>query len=210
MRRIFFILFLLTVTGVAYAQPSMDEELRSLIDAVNALRDADEKSYNAVREFLIQDTRWTPMDETGPFLKGVECLPAEKIARFKLNAILNDVARKRTPVSVRAESMLNGEDPRYDYSLFERSVREGCCAKYELRKRSGHQWLVIIPYSGPDSITAGISVDGGEAIALIPRDDGSLVLYVDEVVRDDQILTLTVNGIRSCSFVIINHNIRDE
>jgi len=210
MKRFFLILFLLTITSGVYAQSSMDDELHRLVVAVNSLRGADEKSYNAVRDILMRDKMWTPMDETGPFRKEVECLPSENISRFKLNAILNDVARKRTPASVRAESMLNGEDPRYNYSLFERSVREGCCAKYELRKRSGRQWFVIIPYSGPDSITASISVDGSEAVDLTTLPDGSLALYLDEHIRDDQVITLSVYGNTSCSFVIINHNMRDK
>lgn len=210
MKRFFLIVLLVWLASPSFAQSAMDGELQGLISAVQALRDADGKSYDSVRERLMQDTRWTPMDETGPFMKGIECLPSENVARFRLNAILNDVARKRTPVSVRAESMLNGEDPRYDYSLFERSVREGCSASYELRKRSGRQWFVIIPHSGPDSITASLSVDGGEARPLVPQKDGSLVLFVDEAVRMDQVLTLTVNGIRSDSFVIINHNMRDK
>jgi len=210
MRQLFLLLSLFTLTFGLRAQSAMDSELRSLISCVNALRDADEKSYAAVRERLTQDAKWTPMDETGPFLRGVECLPAENISRFRLNAILNDVARKRTPVSVRAESMLNGEDPRYNYSLFERSVREGCYAKYELRKRSGRQWFVIIPYSGPDSIAASLSVDGGEAMALKPQADGMLALFVDQPIRDNQLITLFVHGNTSCSFVIINHNMRDK
>jgi len=210
MKRFCLIVLLVWVTSPLLAQSSMDGELQSLVSTVLTLRHADGKAYDVARQHLMLDSKWTPMDETGPFLRGIECLPSEPVPRFRLNAILNEVARKRTPVSVRAESMLNGEDPRYDYSLFERSVREGCSATYELRKRSGRQWFVVIPHSGPDSVTASLSIDGGEPRALVPQSDGFLVLFVEEPIRMDQILTLTVCGIRSDSFVIINHNMRDK
>ena len=211
MKRFCFTIYFILSAIMSLAQPAMDGELISLISSVIELRDGGTQVFDDVRDSFVRDTSWTPMDETGPFRGGLECHPSENVPRFRLNAILNYVARQRSPVYLRVESsMLSGEDPRYDYSLFERSVHEGCTVEYVLAKREGQQWFVIVPHSGSDSITASISVDGGKIREFVPNEDGTLVLYIDEAIRDDQLLTLTVNGVRSDSFVIINHNTRNK
>ena len=106
--------------------------------------------------------------------------------------------------------MLHGEDPRYEFSLFERSVHAGSQTSFELRKRQGRQWFVIVPYSGPGALTATLSVDGGEPLAFTQQDDGSLVLFLDQVIQADQVLSLSVTGLRSDAYVILNHNMRDK
>ena len=203
------LLICLTIRAVAQ-QPEMDRELCSLVSAVKTLRNAGAKTYNKVRDNLSASELWTPMDETGPFRDSVECHPSERLPRFRLNAILNDVARKRTPVRALAESMLSGTDIRYNYSLYERSIRGGSQISFTLEKRWGHQWFVIVPYEGPGSISASLSIDGGSPRSFTEESDGSLTLYTQEPVKEGQILTLTVSGIKTGSYVIINHNTRDK
>lgn len=211
MRRSLSILLLICLTIRATAQqPEMDRELCSLVSAVKTLRNAGVKTFNKVRDNLSASELWTPMDETGPFRDSVECHPSEKFPRFRLNAILNDVARKRTPVRALTESMLSGTDLRYNYSLYERSIRGGCQTSFTLENRWGHQWFVIIPYSGFGSISASLSIDGGSPRSFTEEADGSLTLYTPEPVNEGQILTLTVSGLKTCSYVIINHNTRDK
>lgn len=211
MRRSLSILLLICLTIRATAQqPEMDRELCSLVSAVKTLRNAGAKTYNKVRDILSADEKWTPMDETGPFREGLECHPSEKVPRFRLNAILNYVARKRTPVKALTESMLSGTDIRYNYSLFERSIHSGRELSFNLERRWGHQWFVIIPYAGKGSLSASLSIDGGYPRPFKEEADGTLTLYTPEPVIEGQDLTLNVTGRKTCSYVVINHNSRDN
>ena len=155
-----------------HAQASkMDKELTALVDAVRILRNPSESSFNQTTKLLKADERWTPMRETGE-LKDTECKPSDKVPSFKLNRILNSVEKERKHVSTTG-TMLNGEDSRYSYSLYERSLKKGKSATYSLRKRSGRQTFVVVPYvKKKGSLSVLVN---GRKVKTLEQEDGTIV-----------------------------------
>ena len=211
MKRLLFITILsLSVLPVA-AQELPDSEFHSLVSAVCGLRVGGEGAYDTVKEQLKSDMLWTPMNETGPFRED-ECHPSERVPGFRLNRLLSMIAGERKYVTSRGD-MLNGEDKRYDYSLYERSVHSGATVTYILRGREGRQWFAIVPHDGAGSgLEASVSVDGGPGVALNETGDGILSVYLDtpDLSADKALLLSVTGGRENQSFVILNHNTRNK
>lgn len=206
MRRLVILLAVTLLPLGAAAQDAMDRNLRSMVDAVSALRGADEKSYERVRASLSEMYFWTPMNETGPLREG-ECAPSDRVQGFRLNRLLNQIAGTRKYVSAHGY-MLNGEDQRYCYSLYERSVKAGRTVTYTLREREGEQVLVIVtgnPAAGAVSATARVS--GGKDVAF--REEGNGVLTARLDCSASSVLTVSVTGgAANQAFVLLNYNSR--
>jgi len=150
------------------------------------------------------------MNETGP-VKEQECRPSEIEKRFKLNRILSQVDEGRKYVSTHGD-MLNGEDERYNYSLYERSVKAKATVEYTLKGREGKQVFVVVPYLAHNSgLTAKIIFNNGQAERFTIQEDGSLVYQSNTTAlgREDVIKICISNGSASNqSFVLLNHNTR--
>lgn len=200
------ILSLFCVVTIQAQEVKMDKELSSLVGLVKMLRVQNETNFDKAVQQLKGDYSWTVMSETGDIRK-TECKPADKVRGFKLNRIMNKALNGRKCVSSKDE-MLNGEDPRYDYSLYERSLKGKNKATYTLKNRQGKQTLVVVPFN---SQKGSLSVEvNGKAIASTQEgEDGTLVC---SFMADDKPLSLTIsNHIKnSLSFVILNHNSRKE
>ena len=209
MRRL---LSLIAILGAAFqglAQPAMDGELTRLVGAVIALRSATSASYEQIAGVFAADSLWTPMNETGPFLDQ-ECRPSENVPGFKLNRLLTRVAMERKHVYTHGD-MLNGEDSRYDYSLYERSVHRGRTVSYTLKGRVGRQWFVIVPISEKNSgLSATVSVGEDPPTAFSPGEKGILTIWLDTpgLQGDDPVRISVTGGDRDQGFVILNHNTR--
>lgn len=201
-----------TCSGPLAAQEKFDSELSSLIHSVCQMRSADNATYKAIEEKLEADMLWTPMNETGPF-REQECAPSVRIPRFKLNRMLSQIGGRRKYVSSRGD-MLNGEDERYNYSLYERSVQKGATVSFSLTGREGRQYFVIVPYSEDGGgLTASVSLDGAPEKPFIQTEQGEGFLYVtlDEKVEKHQVIRVAVTGGTSDqAFVILNHNTRTK
>lgn len=184
----------------------LDKELASLVDVVKLLRVQNEKNFNKATKILKADKKWTPMNETGE-LKDTECKPSEKTPGFKLNRILISVARGRKYVSTKGE-MLNGEDERYHYSLYERSLKKKSEATYRLRNRSGKQTFVIVPFNKQKG-NLTVMVNGKKPSSTKETEDGTLIC---NFVANGSEISLTVknHSINPMSFVIINYNSRKK
>ena len=208
MRKVFVILMLCLYPVVVNAQLPMDKEVRSLIGAVCKLRGADANSYKRVETLLSEDEAWTPMNETGAFQEG-ECPPYDDIPYFGLNRLLSHIAIERKMVHTHGD-FLNGEDERYNYSLYERSVRAGFSVSYTLKGREGKQWFIIIPYDKDGGgLSASISINGGSTIPFTQAENGAIATYLDWPKIDvNDLVTITVQGTRNQSFVLLNHNTR--
>ena len=193
---------------VVCAQTPMDNEVRSLLGTVCKLRGADANTYNRVEVLLAEDEAWTPMNETGAFQEG-ECPPYEDIPYFGLNRLLSHIAIERKMVHTHGD-FLNGEDERYNYSLYERSVRAGFAVSYTLKGREGKQWFIIIPYDKDGGgLSASISINGGSTIPFTQAENGAIATYLDWPKLDvNDLVTITVQGTRNQSFVLLNHNTR--
>lgn len=203
---------LLFVHCCVYAQSINDKELQSLIGVVKMLRASDETTFNKATRILEADTRWTSMDELG-IKQETECLPIDRVPGFKLNRILSKAEGNRKYVYTHGD-MLNGEDERYNYSLYERSVKAGMGVTYSLKGREGAQVFVLIPFKGENAQLSGyITLDGGQKIVFETekQDIGLLIAYCkSSILTRDKKFSITIkNGSKeNQSFVIINHNTR--
>lgn len=213
MKRYTIIAILLSICLASRAQsvPGSDKELESLVSLVKMLRETNEDNFNKASQQLTADTKWTPMDETGNVRQGLECRATEKVPGFKLNRILTKVDGSRKHVSTHGD-MVNGEDSRYDYSLFERTLKAKTEVAYRLKGREGQQTFVIVPYDPNASFTAYVTCNG-KKIAGKRQPDGTIVLeWQKNLPSRNSSFTLTVKNNTGTpqSFVIINHNTRKK
>lgn len=208
-KKLILLLFLFGALPLAGQTAGMDEETEYLVGIVRLLGNQDEASYLEACRLLSADRKWTPMNETGAFQTG-ECPPSDKMPRFKLNRALTQVAGNRKYVTTHGD-MLNGEDERYNYSLYERSVRSGQTIRYTLKGREGNQCFILIPFLGGD-LTASISIGDGEPVPFVDTGNGTLVASIQcPTLINSQTLVLSVTGgEKSQAFVIINHNTRSK
>lgn len=207
MKRILSILLMILLSSALEAQ-TMDDELTSLVGVVLSLREQDAAHFNKAVEQLTDDTKWTAMDELG-VLKSQECKPTDNVPSFKLNRILNKAESGRRYVSQRGD-FLNGEDPRYCYSLFERSVKADSMVTYTLKGRVGAQTFVIIPFDADANLSVEFS-SPDVFFAEVKKTVGMSVFRSDAGQKADSHITINVKNLDNTnhSFAIINHNARE-
>lgn len=205
MKRILLLLVSVVWCSVIFAAPPDDKELALLVDVVKMLRSALETDYAKASQILSFDVRWTPMNETGA-VRPQECKPSDKVAGFKLNRILSKADRGRKYVSTHGD-MINGEDARYDYSLYERALKAKSKAEYVLKGRKGKQTFVIIPYQA--SAVRQLAVKATGQSVQTSRDDKDGLITVTCVASGNEVkLTVENRSSQPQSFVILNHNSR--
>lgn len=208
MRRILLIILSIIACETIFAARTVDnedKELSLLVDVVKMLRSALESDYAKASQILSSDARWTPMNETGA-VRPQECKPADKVVGFKLNRILSKLDRERKYVSTHGD-MINGEDERYDYSLYERALKAESSAEYELRGRKGRQTIVVIPFHIAVVQQIMVNVIGQNVQTNYDEKQGTITVTFDAT---EEILKLVVENRTSQpqSFVILNHNSR--
>lgn len=208
--RIKLIILLSTVVLICTAQDSnlRDKELLSLMDLVKTLRSGNEKAYNKAVAALRADKNWTTMNETGNLQKS-ECRPSDNVPGFKLNRILVNAERNRKHVSTHGD-MLNGEDSRFHYSLYERSLKKGGKATYTLRGRSGVQTFILVPFL-PQKGCLTATING--KVYKQDQSDGTMICPVSSnMIKSDEKVTITVENKSGgpLAFAIINHNSRKK
>ena len=183
----------------------MDEELSALVDVVKILRNPGESNFHKATKLLKADEKWTPMNETGR-LKATECKASEIIPTFKLNRILISVMKEQKRISTTG-TMLNGEDSRYNYSLYERSLKKGKSAIYKLKKRYGKQTFVLVPYTKKKE-SLSVLIDGKKPITT-EQEDGTLICSFNSS-GNEILLAVTNKSGAALSFVLLNHNSRKK
>lgn len=197
------------------AQNFSDKELSDLVKIVVDLRDNySDKTYDKVRSLLLKDEKWTQMcelEEGSP--KEGECAPSDPVDCSYLNSILTDVDDLRKKPVTHGDA-LNGEDPRYYYSLYECYIKAGATVEYTLNGREGAQTFVIVPFAGNKSgVAATITIQKESVYFVKDTTYGLLVAnYNTGQLTKDTPLTLTVRNTsaQSQAFVIINHNTRQQ
>lgn len=206
MKKIFAMIAMMLPMAVMAQEIKMDKELSSLVGLVKMLRVQNETNFDKAVQQLKGDYSWTAMSETGDIRK-TECKPADKVCGFKLNRIMNKALNGRKCVSSKDE-MLNGEDLRYNYSLYERSLKGKNKATYTLKNRYGKQTLVVVPFNGQKG-SLSIEVNGKAVASTQEGKDGTLY---SSFTSDGQPLSLTISNLSKTplAFVILNHNSRKE
>lgn len=186
-----------------------DKELAVLVDVVGMLRESTEENFNKASRILSDDVKWIPMYETGRVREDLECKASEKVPGFKLNRILSKAYESRKYVSTHGD-MVNGEDARYDYSLYERTLKPMAQVDYHLSGREGKQVFIVIPYNRSAPLEAAIKCAGKKWSGKVEDDGTSIIKWETDTPSGDMELVLSVtNGSDSPqSFVIINHNTR--
>lgn len=208
-RIIIFLAILCSCSGVKAQTRIEDKELASLLDVVRMLRESTEEGFNKASRILSDDVKWIPMYETGSVREGLECKASENVPGFRLNRILSKAYESRKYVSTHGD-MVNGEDARYDYSLYERTIKPMAEVDYPLTGREGKQVFIIIPYNRSATLEATIRYAGKKWFGKVEDDGTSTIKWETDTPSGDMEFVLSVtNGSGSPqSFVIINHNTR--
>lgn len=194
------------------AQTMEDKELQSLIEAVRMLRHSHEDTFTKVSQLFSADYQWTSMTELG-VRQQTECLPSDKVPGFKLNRILTKAEGERKYVYTHGD-MLNGEDERYNYSLYERSLKAGEEVCYQLKGREGAQVFALIPFKGKEAAFSGyLQIGSAEPVkfASVGTDEDLLYAFLQSpsLNRETTIsITIKNHSGENQSFVIVNHNTR--
>lgn len=207
MKRILLLIALVTVIGQMTAQTD-SPELNKLIDIVHLLRSQNKDDYMKAYELLDKNPMWTPMNELGN-VQDMECTPADKVKRFKLNRLLTKAEGNRKYVTSHGD-FLNGEDKNYNYSLYERALRTNATAHFKIKGREGKQIFVVVPFEGIKSELSIRMICNDVPFDVQNRTDGLIVLISKEAVRiNDYIeIEITNHGSIDESYVILNHNSR--
>lgn len=213
MKKLFIILFAALCATTSMAQQARpqtaieDKELSFLVDVVRMLRTSSMANYNKALEKLKGDRQWTQMDETNVERPG-RCLVGRD-ASFRLNVIMKKVDEARQYVATQG-NMLNGEDERYNYSLFELAVEAGKSVSFVLKKRSGRQTFVVVPFHKKDAkLEASVSLRHTQTTQA----DGTIVFHCEgtDLGADGAMaITITNRSGKDQAFVLLNHNSRKQ
>lgn len=210
MKRIFpFILLAACLSAAAQAPEANslhDEVIQELCSYVSALRSTPD-DYESVRNRMAQDMKWTMMSEFADSCSTPDALCGlrERVKRTGINDIALQAEHMRGTVAKSAELFCNGNDPKYNYSLYEVKVKAGQTVRSHLSHRKGQQYFLIIPYS------AGISAEitcNGETVRCIKLQDGSLSFVTGHPLKETDIIEIALSNTAADnrSAVIINHN----
>lgn len=202
MRKFLIIVSLLASSVLLYAQTA---ELDNLIEIVKSLRSGSEKSYNNAVSRLASDRLWTPMDELQTFPEA-ECKASERVPGFKLNSALTN-AENSQRYQTTTGNHLNGADSRFNYSLFEKTIRPGKTVNYTLQQRWGEQVFILIPYSTKAKLSA--SVKSGKAVFKNETLGSGIIRLTGNVTKGSNVtLDIRNDSKENISYVIINYNSR--
>lgn len=200
------ILISISVLLLAFSAFAQDAELNKLTDIVKSLQNGGEKAYNAAVAKLSSDKNWTPMDEIG-FDRNIECKASERVPGFKLNSVLTNSENKER-YQTTTGNHINGADSRFNYSLFEKTLKPGKTAVFSLPERWGEQTIIILPYQGEKAKISAAASSGTNNFTVTSIGNGAVKLTGKAI--KGQTLTLKVgNGSEgNISYVILNHNSR--
>lgn len=208
------ILIISLIMSVTVSAQQNDKELNTLVTMVKNLRQAGEaeqkQAFNNTFQSLVADTAWTPMNELRD-KNGAECPHSDKsLPRFRLNRMLSKAEQVHQGVAVATNGFMNGQDPRFNYSLYEKSVMAGKRVSYTFSGREGRQVFVVVPYKTSAKLNAKLLVSGKEAASSQRLSDGTLVLECTESINTKTPLTLEISneGSEGMAMVILNHNTR--
>lgn len=172
---------------------------------VKTLQTGGEQAYKNAITSLAADKLWTPMDELS-IDRSVECRASDRVPGFRLNSVLTNAENKQR-YQTSTGNHLNGADSRYNYSLFEKTLKAGKSASFSLPGRWGQQVVVIIPFNPHAKISASAS-GGDKEFSVTSAGNGSLKLTGSVVKGTPMNLRISNASAENISYVIINYNSR--
>lgn len=209
MNKIIILAFSLFIAMTLQAQEAMiDKELKNLVDAVASLRQGDK--VNSVITVLRNNKQWTLMDELKD-QNNAECILSKKMKRFNLVPILTEVLTERYGKNISRGDFLNGEDPRFDYSLIEKGIKAKKKVRYTFQGRVGKQDFVIIPYDPMSALSIKFSKGSSDLKTVQQKSkDGCIYLRIDAKLKSTDKVTLEIENKsnNNVAIAILNHNTR--
>lgn len=212
MNRLFYtLLFSISCIFSMQAQELLiDKNLKIFVDAVVSLRQNSNDKINSAKTTLKNNKAWTVMDELKDG-NNSECWLTKKMSRFNLVPILTQVLAERYGKNISRGDFLNGEDPRFNYSLIEKGIKAKKKVKYTFQGRVGKQDFVIIPCD-PTSILAVKFSKGSSSLKAIQQKDkeGCIYLHIGAKLKSTDKITLEIENKSSnnVAIAILNHNTR--
>lgn len=200
-----FFIILFTLFNIGNFVSNADE-LTDLVNIVKSMKSGGEKAYNNAVTKLAADKLWTPMDELQTCYD-VECKASERVPGFKLNSALTN-AENAQRYQTTTGNHLNGADSRYNYSLFEKTLKAGMSVKYSLSQRWGEQVFVFIPYTGTKA-KLNISVSSDKRSFSKSDMGNGMIRLTGKVDKGNPVeINVSNEGKENVSYVIINYNSR--
>lgn len=196
-------------SGRSMAQicPSTTQEMKNIIARCKMLRNKNNK--DAVKREFYLDGKWTLMDEL-PIDKNGECTTKQPVDMLELNNMAYQICKSKNGVNNSGGRFRNGQDPRYNYSFIEITVRKGASVSYDITGRKGSQQIAVIPYKDGTAFTVSLKKNS-QPTGTLTKADGVCFINVAEKVSTTDKLRLSIknNSDRNMSFVIVNYNARN-
>ena len=213
------ILFGLLAVVPAAAQSVLDNladsETAKLRDAVLLLRSNSRKNWDKAQNVLSSRINAiTLMDE----LKDAsnDCvLVGSQVQSLGVNRMINELKRGRR-VQNTGKDLLDGADPRFKYSIYEKGVKKGRTATYTMTGRSGEQVFLIVPYKSTQNYSVTLRIGESRLVQPLQKDkDGITYFHISKSdgPRQQEKLYLRISNkeqSENASFVVINHNYRNR
>lgn len=192
-----------------------EEMLTTMRDAVLLLRNNDEASWERAQdEFQKHLNSVTLMDELQD--RTNDCLPiAGKVKKRGVNRLITELKNGRRVQNSERE-LLDGSDSRFNYSIFEKCIKQGATSTYTMKGRSGKQVYLVIPYKTDNRYSCKLIMEGERVFEPSLADENGISYFFiesDNGPQENETVTLKIsNGEKNgnASFVIINHNYRDK
>lgn len=188
----------------------IDKGLTAFVDAVVLLRQSNTTNEKKTKAVLTKDKKWTLMDELKD-ANNNECWLTKKMKRFNLVPILTEVLTERYGKNLSRGDFLNGEDPRFDYSIIEKGIKAKKKVKYTFQGRIGKQDFVIIPCD-PTTVLSIKFSKGSSALKTVQQKgkDGCFYLHIDAKLKSTDKITLEIDNKsnNNVAIAILNHNTR--
>jgi len=159
---------------------------------------------------LTKDKGWTLMDELKDESNS-ECLLTKKMRRFNLVPILTEVLTERYGKNISRGDFLNGEDPRFNYSLIEKGIKAKKKVKYTFQGRVGKQDFVIIPCDPTSILSIKFSKEASPLKTVQQKDkNGCIYLHINAKLKATDRITLEIENKsnHNVAIAILNHNTR--
>lgn len=200
------IIITLSILLSVLATRAQDAELNILTDIVKSLQSGGEKAYNAAVKKLAADKNWTPMDEIG-IDRNIECKASERVPGFKLNSVLTNAENKER-YQTTTGNHINGADSRFNYSLFEKTLKPGKTAAFSLPERWGEQTIIIMPYQGEKAKVSAAASSGNNVFTVTSLGNGAVKLTGKAIKGEPLSLKVSNGSEGNISYVILNYNSR--
>ena len=216
------LLLLLTImlsTLFSFGQIQLDKKQESvtfkLMDAVLLLRQDSKQSWDSAQTELKKIVPYfTLMNELQDEQNDCGLIGAE-VESFGVNRMVTEL-KKGGFIQNPIRELLNGSDPRFDYSLFEKGIKKGSTATYTMTGRSGRQVFLIIPYSANQPYAVELRKKDGTIFPAKGKDANGITYFSVATQYGPgagEPLTLEISNKdpnNNASFVIINHNYRNK